>query len=459
MDSTKIEQLASALTELLKNEDFHNAALPKPNFWDIIHYGESSYENRYNRMFAWLLDPTANHGLGASVINGLLDQIATGSVHLGTRKVRTETETAVPAAANEANGSHLKGRIDITVNDPINQVYVAFECKMKSSQHTEQLGRYRSWVQNKYQDYSARYFIFLTEEAETPLDEHPNSSPQETWVNVTFEDLQSVITLAVQEAGGACSDSAQFIIEQFLADQKRRTAVSVSEAVEDLFSENSSTAQAGVLLTAIEALEIEDARVRAYSQAKRVHSMAAPEDSRHVHEELASSFEALGGSSTDLDRVLSTCWEHRPPMVDMSKNEETIKIIKEVAEAIAGKPVEPKQEVAADGYPRFFKSVKISSGRQNITLNLHDGMTIYFAGSNKNVVPSVLHHWGKDSAGDHPGSGCVLAGKDVRGKLASAHGGSGAKLADDFVAFLTQQQESGDLSCKCGRHMTGLVER
>ena len=75
MDTAQIDQLAHALDGLLENDDFRNVALPRPNFWDIIHYGEASYENRYNRMFALLLNPTANHGLGAKVGNGLLAMI------------------------------------------------------------------------------------------------------------------------------------------------------------------------------------------------------------------------------------------------------------------------------------------------------------------------------------------------------------------------------------------------
>lgn len=40
----------------------------KPNFWTILEYGEKStiksYEIRLSRMFRWLFDPNANHGLG-----------------------------------------------------------------------------------------------------------------------------------------------------------------------------------------------------------------------------------------------------------------------------------------------------------------------------------------------------------------------------------------------------------
>lgn len=467
MEARKIEELAQALKQLLENEEFRNVALPKPNFWDIIHYGESSYENRYNRMFAWLLDPTANHGLGARVVNGLIDHLCAHSEfsgskeprHLGVKKVRTETETAVPTVLLSAGDSARKGRIDITVNDSINRVYLALECKMRSSQHSDQLGRYRSWVQKKYGDYDTRYFIFLTEEPELPKDHPQEHLPAEMWHNVTFEDLQPIIEAALNNADVSCPDSARFIIEQFLDDQQHRSAASIVDLVFELFEDSVLGGTIDGLLTAIQALEIEDSSVYTYARLKHVALADTLEESQLMHESLATAFEALGGTSTEMDRILATCWSHRPPMVDMSKDEETIRIIKELAEYIAGQPVEPGSETEVYGHPKFFKTVKISKGQQNVTLRLHDGFDIYLAGNNKNIVPAVLHHWGKDSAKQQPAkSRCFLRLPQVRGKLVKGHDGKGAKLAEDLVDYLTERQNSGDVQCGCGRHLTGLLE-
>ncbi|MGO3255736.1 PD-(D/E)XK nuclease family protein [Glutamicibacter ardleyensis] len=458
MDTNKIDQFAATLDELLRDENFRAVALPTANFWDIIHYGESSYENRYNRMFSWLLDPTANHGLGARVVNGLIEHLGESSQKIGTRKVRTETETAVPAVQQDDGKVGLKGRIDVTVNDTVNQIYVALECKMSSSQHTEQLGRYRTWVQDEYQEYNARLFVFLTEAEESPADDHPLGSENEIWVNVTFQALRPIIQDAVKAAGQTCSDDARIIIEQFLIDQERRSAESITSVVENLYFKDESLTFGDVMLAAVEALELEDTDVRSYAKLKKIVLPAKFEDSVIIHEKLISAFEALGRTSTDLDRVLTLCWEHKPNIADHSKSAETVKIIRAFASSIAGQEIQLGQELPANGSAKFFESIYLSRAGQSAKLGLHNGELIYFAGNNLKAIPTVMHHWVKNAPRGYQLVGCALNEVGLRRELSKSHDGDGAKLAENFVNYLTEKQLSGELQCSCGHHMTGLIE-
>lgn len=457
MDTAQIDQLAHALDGLLENDEFRNVALPRPNFWDIIHYGEASYENRYNRMFAWLLDPTANHGLGAKVVNGFLAMVDEKHRSVGSLKVRTETETTVPGIQGENGGLGRSGRIDITVNDTINQVYVAVECKMLSSQHSEQLERYRTWVQDKYKDYSSRYFVFLTEDEQEPVDEYAEDLENEIWVNVTFESLQHVIEAAVDATGVDCPEDARIVIRHFLADQKRRASAGISPLVEQLYFESDRPRFAEILLASISSLDIDYAELRRYASAKKISLPELPENENVIHEKLTASFEALGHSSTDLDRILSLCWDHKPRVADHGINEQTARIVHEFASTVAGQDIQLGQSLSANGLPRFFQKIELSRKGQSSRLTLHDGQVIYFAGNNAGQVPSVLCHDGKIADHRYLDKGCTFNKQAEKAKLQAAHEGSGIKLAHNFVEYLARIQDSGDLVCGCKRHRTGLV--
>ncbi|MCW4464165.1 PD-(D/E)XK nuclease family protein [Glutamicibacter sp. MNS18] len=457
MSSDRIDNLSSALMQLMNNDDFRSAALPKPNFWSIIHYGEASYENRYNRVFRWLLDPTGNHGLGPRVVNGLLNELDPQGPHVGSIRTQTHTETAVPRSDVQGSKYALKGRIDITLNDLTNKVYVAFECKMKSSQHTEQLGRYRTWVQQEYRHYNARYFVFLTEQQEVPDDDYGSVFPDESWVNVTFAELARIIENAVKDAGTSCGREARAIIEQFLTDQQRRTASKIDDYVHALYHQDGKPLFGDLLLHAIRSLERDASAVESYAKLKKIQlSPSAVIEPSQVHTALTAAFERLGGTSSALDSILQLCWDLRPGLQDHTKNSKTVEIIRQFAASIAGTEVEPGTESLAAGLPEFFHSVKLTQAGQAVHLTLHNQDGIYFAGNKSGVVPSVLHHY---AAGDREfkANGCILNRAKVKEGFATTHDSSGVVLAAAFVNYLRGQSANDGQLCGCGRHFTGLV--
>lgn len=448
MNTSKTDELATRLLELLQINSFRAAALPEANFWSIIHYGESSYENRYNRVFRWLLDPTGNHGLGAGVVNGLLSLINATHLDVGTSRVQTAVETFVPQPEENSKEDARQGRIDITLNDVEAKLYLAVECKMSSSQHSEQLSRYRTWVQQTYSDYAERYFIFLTEQAEDPDDTPDEALPHEQWVNITFDTFASITTQVLDEAGDACGSDARSIIKQFLADQRRRSASGLDNLIHPLFSnEPKGLNFGGLLIAAIQQTAPEDAGFSQYALAKKIELLPSENETlARVRAGLVQDFEQAGFSSSDLEGVLQLCWDHRPPTHDHSKNPESARIIRQFAETISGSPLEAGVDTESTAFPDLFRSVKLSKAGQSVNLTMNSGDVIYFAGNNREVVPAVAHHHRRSDQPDIGGNRCSLNTTATKQFLAQNHGGSGEDLAMAFVELLRSQ--SGD--CGCG---------
>lgn len=448
MNTSKIDELATRLLELLQNDQFRAAALPEANFWSIIHYGEASYENRYNRVFRWLLDPTGNHGLGAGVVNGLLGLVNASHLDVGTSRVQTAVETFVPRSEENTTEDARQGRIDITLNDVEAKLYLAVECKMSSSQHSEQLSRYRTWVQQTYSDYAERYFIFLTEQAEDPDDSPDEALPQEQWVNITFDTFASITTQVLDEAGDACSSDARSIIKQFLADQRRRSASGLDDLIHPLFSDEPGSLNfGGLLIAAIQQTAPEDAGFSQYALAKKIELPSSEKETpTQVRDGLLLAFEQAGFSSSDLEGVLQLCWDHRPPIHDHSKSPESARIIRQFAETISGSTLEAGVDTNAAGFPEHFRSVKLSKASQSVNLTMNSGDIIYFAGNNREVVPAVLHHHARPNQPELGGNGCSLNTTSTKRLLAQSHGGSGVNLAKAFVETLRSQ----GAVCGCG---------
>lgn len=407
MPNTHTSELAAELLRLLQDPAFRRRAVPPANFWSIVHYGAGSYENRYNRVVRWLLDPTENHGLGASVVNAVIalaDDAPVVEV-VGGRRVRTAVETPVPLATI-SGGRQTTGRIDVTLTDHENHVVVAVESKLASSAHDEQLSRYRSHIECDFADWR-KYFIFLTETGEDADDDG--------WVDLTYAELSAIVRRVASEC--ATSSEASHIINDFLADVERRGAGPADARIAALYFADHEQVKPTInrfaeLITLVAAdLEPEPA-VFAESRIGRLREYvlatcgAAPTETgspETVFAGLQSAFEAAGESSNTLVRTLTYVIEHAPHVG--SQNHALLPGIKDfvhayfahvtggAAPAARGVTVPVAAEHSVGGYLRH---VQLNRGDKGVTFNAGvDGVSPFrVSGNAPSDFPTFVLHLG-----------------------------------------------------------------
>lgn len=318
--TARTAELATALLDRLDDPAVEAEVLPGPNFWDVIHYGESSYENRYNRMVRWLLDPGGNHGLGSAVVRALAAQVGGFSAGaervnrtVGSRRVRTRVETPVPD-----DGAGRSGRIDVTVEDREQSLYLAVESKLRSEQHSAQLARYRRHVESvsaPTADGWATAFVFLTEDEDAEPDDA-------AWQQVSYTRFAELVR-ELLEGRGAPHPSDK-IVTDFLDDIARRARTAQDSWSSGLFYTDRTRRELrfGDLLLAVMAdqaggLEHLEMDGSTKQLIKRVPDLP---DGAAVLAEVAAAFEERGRTGSDAIRTLTYVWDHRPPAQDKSRD-------------------------------------------------------------------------------------------------------------------------------------------
>lgn len=309
--SDAVVVVATTLRELAADSSVRARAFRRPNFWDVVQYGDASYENRYNRMVRWLLDPRGDHGLGTAVANALLRAVGSSAAVSEGATASVETPTA--------DGQ----RIDVTVRDDEHaegRTYIAIECKLDSGQHSDQLTAYRSDVQHRLAPGSwNRVFVFLTQHDDEPDDEPDPTFPGEEWHRVSFAAFGQILSAAL--ADHDVDPDARPIIEHFVRDIARRSDRQADRAAGDRIRSlvSPSSAAAGTFLAAsLEAgvVDADDPRARGTERRIRAAHRDMPEA---AYAGLIDAFVRVGGDGDELGPILRYCWSALPGLNDASR--------------------------------------------------------------------------------------------------------------------------------------------
>lgn len=217
-----------------------------PNFWSIIEYGKGSYEIRYSKMLRWLLDPTANHGLGAFMLRWIANAIdfsdpakpqsvdwSKGAE--GDFDVNSYHPNDYDGAETEALGK----RIDVFAHDQANGICLVVEVKMGIDEHdstmkgesVSQLEKYWTAVMDHPEygsdAYGHRYFVFLTEDGHIPPSFASNMCSvdsqddwKRSWKTMSYKQLHMLLDQALLHLTSA---DASKLVRDFAMDVRRHS--------------------------------------------------------------------------------------------------------------------------------------------------------------------------------------------------------------------------------------------
>lgn len=149
-----------------------------------------NFEIRHSNMLAWLLNPNNMHGIGDKLLKKFLIY-ATRGTNLKIMKNLTPIEVDL-FNWDDVVVDREQNDIDILIVSEENKIVCAIENKTQSSEHDDQLNRYREFLQDKYGDDYKYVLIFLSPEG-------VESSDSENWVSMRYqfvlEELEKIVSI------------------------------------------------------------------------------------------------------------------------------------------------------------------------------------------------------------------------------------------------------------------------
>ncbi|MCY7171659.1 PD-(D/E)XK nuclease family protein [Streptococcus gallolyticus subsp. gallolyticus] len=161
MNEEKITEFLMYL-ENQSGEDFKKW-LTGINFFEIL--GISSSEIRHSRMLAWLLDPKESHKLGSEFLKKFLLKVIDRNENI------TEVKSVDVFLRDFSDADvyrESKNNIDIFLSSPKNKFNLVIENKIFTSDHDNQLEKYRIYTEKEYPDFKNLY-VYLTPNGNAPL--------------------------------------------------------------------------------------------------------------------------------------------------------------------------------------------------------------------------------------------------------------------------------------------------
>lgn len=164
-------------------------------------------EIRHSNYLAWLLTPGESHAQGDLFLKSLLMDVLRKARHQGI---------APPLSAVELDGADLKGvdvrrewrNIDLLITCDEPRFVVAFENKVDSGEHSNQLQRYEDTVTEFFPKVK-RQFVFLTPEGQEASDSD--------WVNYSYADLHRAFSRTRKANAGAIGGDVAVFLDHYLS--------------------------------------------------------------------------------------------------------------------------------------------------------------------------------------------------------------------------------------------------
>lgn len=151
------------------------------NIFSVL--GIADKELKHSAFLAWLLNPSANHGLGCAFLRNflftLLDRSASKGILL--KRIVSEDTFADCQVFREIDN------IDLLLVFKSSRCVVCIENKVGIKEHDNQLHRYYTRVKKRYSDQNGwvSMFVFLTPDGVSP----ENINDAKKWINLSYREL------------------------------------------------------------------------------------------------------------------------------------------------------------------------------------------------------------------------------------------------------------------------------
>ncbi len=177
------------------------------NIFEAI--GHVKAEERHSDFLAFLLDPLAPHGLGDDFITRFL-QKALKSLPADRRPIQLIDLSLIDLSRTLVIREHHQ--IDIFALDDANKIAMVIENKIASSEHSDQLRRYREFAERAYPEYR-RVCVYLTPARDDPSDEY--------YVPFSYDDVADLIEEQLARRRDALAPPVETTLRHYLEMLRR----------------------------------------------------------------------------------------------------------------------------------------------------------------------------------------------------------------------------------------------
>ena len=163
------ERLKELYSNLLNDVDFDklDLGLKNPNIFSILRISKN--EIRHSNFLCWLLDPNQSHGLGDIFLKRFLREVFSSDRFEQVSQVDVE-------GLNLAGAEILREWNHIDILIVTDEVVVCVENKVMTTDHSNQLERYRKIIESNYPK-RKNTFVYLNPMGEDPSEEVDNYYP------------------------------------------------------------------------------------------------------------------------------------------------------------------------------------------------------------------------------------------------------------------------------------------
>jgi hypothetical protein len=166
-------------------------------------------EIRHSNFLAWLMSPKESHNLGAIFLKWLLREIFSSDI------ITWANEFDVDSYHLQDIQIFREWR-DVDILIVHNEFVVAVENKVLSSEHSNQLKKYRNIISESYPDKS-KAFVFLTVEGYQPSDD----ADADSYVTISYREIRAILEILLSVYVTSLSPKIQGYIQDYLLVMNR----------------------------------------------------------------------------------------------------------------------------------------------------------------------------------------------------------------------------------------------
>ncbi len=168
-------------------------------------------EIRHSNVLSWLLNPNENHGLGNYFLNLFLKNFVSENKSI-IESINVFDIEMLNYQDVEVQREWRSIDILIIIKEADKDIVIAIENKIKSTEHSDQLKRYRLIIEKEYPD-CQKLFVYLTPETTIPSDEN--------WVNFNYGTISELIDTIIKYKRDQLNQNILNFIDQYNTILKR----------------------------------------------------------------------------------------------------------------------------------------------------------------------------------------------------------------------------------------------
>ena len=239
-EQEKQEKGLNKLTADERLEQIRKLAAEQRNEFDALDFvGESGFgsghalwgsEEFHSNVLAWLLAPRRSHGLGDRFLTRFLLQAGMPSVGHPRDWTATEVTREWP---NVVGGQ--QGYLDILIVNQGQQILCAVENKVFSSEHSNQLTRYRKALEDSYSTFT-KYLVFLTPWGTFPV----RKEEKRQWKSLAYSKVFGIVQQIVDDHKILGHTGVREFLNQYATTLRRNIMpeTSLSQLARKVYLEN-----------------------------------------------------------------------------------------------------------------------------------------------------------------------------------------------------------------------------